>query len=103
MGFFNGKHGDKPEDSKRSGLNDPQKVVQVRDEKGNLLGYKTEKPNALGVTQVWGRKGNTLGWSKDNETGGLPGTFRAGNGKTGKSGRIAHSDAPDLLFGEQDD
>lgn len=106
MGFFNGKHGDKPEDSKskRSGFNDPQKIVQVRDAKGNLLGYKADKPNFLGVTQVWGKKGNTLGWSKDAESGGLGGTFKFGSGKrTSPAKRITHGENPDMLFADQDD
>lgn len=92
-------------DSKRAKLNEAQKVEQVRDAKGNLLGYKTSKPNFMGVTQVWDSKGRSLGWSKDAESGGLAGTFKFGGSKKtgpGAAHRKTHGENPDILFGDVD-
>lgn len=80
------------DENRRAGLNDPQKVEQIRNAQGKLLGYKTTKPNALGITQAWDSKGKSLGWSKDAASGGLPYTMRFGKG------RVSNSESPDMLF-----
>lgn len=64
---------------------------QVRDNKGQLLGYVKRDP-VTGGAQVWGANGSTLGWSKPHNDSGPGYTFSS------KEGRIAHTDTPELLL-----
>jgi hypothetical protein len=58
---------------------------QVRDNKGNLIGYKDT--NSFGITTVRDKTGRAIGWSQKDATMAF-----------GLRGRIAHGDHPDLLF-----
>lgn len=64
---------------------------QVRDNKGQLLGYIKRDP-VTGNAHVFGANGSTLGWSKPHNNSGPGYTLSS------KEGRIAHTDTPELLI-----